>query len=98
MQGRVYNVRGSLSCSSPNVIYIVSCKICKDQYIASATDFKARLRIHKSDMKTKKDRCVTASHISSKCCDSSNGNIFLRVQSKEFLHLEGKLLEQKKYC
>ena len=31
-------------------------------YMESAVDFKARFRIHKSDIKTRKDRCGTASH------------------------------------
>ena len=58
--GRMYSVRGSLSCNSPNVIYIISCQNCGDQYVGTATDFKARFRIHKSDIKAKKDRCGTA--------------------------------------
>ena len=60
--GRVHSVRGSLSCNIPNAAYIISCKNCGDQYVGSATDFKARFRIHKSDFKTKK----TARHFNSK--------------------------------
>ena len=36
--GRFYNVRGNLSCNSSNVIYLISCKNCEDQYIGSAID------------------------------------------------------------
>ena len=46
--GRVYTVRGSLSCNSPKLVYVISCKNCGDQYVGSATDFKASLKIHKS--------------------------------------------------
>ena len=74
--GGVYSVRGSFSCSSPNVIYIISCKNCGGQYIDSATDFKARFRKQKSDFKTKKDRCGSTRHFSNKCCDSSNLTYF----------------------
>ena len=77
--GRVYSVRGSLSCNSPNVINIISCKNCGDHYVGSATDFKARFTIHKSIIKTKKDRCGTTRHFNNKCCDSSNPHIFLQV-------------------
>ena len=31
--GRFYNVRGNLCCNSSNVIYLISCKNCEDQYI-----------------------------------------------------------------
>ena len=60
--GRVYNIRGKLTCNSPNVVYLISCSNCDDQYVGSALDFKSRFRIHSSDIKTKKDRCGTARH------------------------------------
>ena len=50
--GRFYNVRGNFSCNSSNVIYLISFKKSEDQYIGSAIDFKARFRIHKSDIKS----------------------------------------------
>ena len=80
VNGRVYRVRGSSSYNRPNVAYIISCKNCGDQYVGSATDFKARFRIHKSDIKAKKGSCGTARHFNYKCCDRSNTHIFLQVQ------------------
>ena len=50
--GRVYNIRGKLTCNTPNVVYLISCSNCYDQYEASSLDFKSRFRIHKSDIKT----------------------------------------------
>ena len=64
--GRFYNVRGKLSCNSSNVIYLISCKNCEDQYIGSAIDFNVRFRIHRSDKKPKKDRCGSARHFNTK--------------------------------
>ena len=64
--GRFYNVRGNLSCNSSNVIYLISCKNWEDQYIGSPIDFKARFRIHNSDIKSKKHRCSTARHFNTK--------------------------------
>ena len=99
--GRFYNVRGNLCCNSSNVIYLISCKNCEDQYIGSAIDFKARFRIHKSDIKTKKDRCGTARHFNNKCFDVQNPHRFLQVQLIESvvsdLDLENKLWEREKY-
>ena len=71
--GRFSNVSGNLSCNSSNVIYLISCKNCEDQYIGSM----ARFRIHKSDIKTKKDRCGTASHFDNKCSYIQNPHRFL---------------------
>ena len=56
---------------------------CLEQYVGSAIKFKSRFRIHKSDIKTKKDRCGTARHFNNKCCNSSNHFIYLRVQLTE---------------
>ena len=99
--GRVYNIRGKLTCNTPNVVYLISCSNCYDQYVGSALDFKSRFRIHKSDIKTKKDRCGTARHFNTKCTDSSNSHKFLRIQIIESLqcayNLEGKLWERERY-
>ena len=96
--GRVYHVRGSLPC--PNIVYIIFCKNCGDQYRGSTSDFKARFRIHKSDIKTKKDRCSSVRHFNM-CCERNNPHIFLQIQLIESVqsvgNLEGKLWESEKY-
>ena len=60
--GKHYFIRGNLNCESKNVIYIISCKSCEDQYVGSAVNFKNRFRVHKSNIKTNKDRCGTSRH------------------------------------
>ena len=90
-----------MSCKSNNVVYVISCANCGDQYVGSAIDFKTRFRIHKSDIKTKKDRCGTARHFNNKCSDNNNPHKFLQVQLIESVisddDLEGKLWEREKY-
>ena len=49
-----------VECTLLVVACLVTDKNRGDQYVGSATDFKARFRIHKSDIKTKKDKCGTA--------------------------------------
>ena len=39
-----------------NISYLIPCKCCGKQYIGSATGFKERFRIHKSDIHTGKIR------------------------------------------
>ena len=67
--GKTYKVRGNLSCNSANLVYLLSCKLCKDQYVGSAykNNFKPGFRVHKSDINTGKDRCRVAKHFLTKC-------------------------------
>ena len=50
------------------------------QYVGFATNFKSRFRIHKSDIKTNKDRCGTGKHFNCMCKNGSNIFQFLSVQ------------------
>ena len=90
-----------LTCNTPNVVYLISCSNCYDQYLGSSLDFKSRFRIHKSDIKTKKDRCGTARYFNTKCTDSSNPHKFLKKQIIESVqcdyNLQGKLWERGRY-
>ena len=63
-----------------NVIYLVKCITCKCQNIGSSTSFKQHFHIHKSDIKTKKDRCGIASHFNFTCCGPINLHGYLKVQ------------------
>ena len=38
--GKYYNVKGTLSCNSVNVVYLITCQCCKLQDIGSAITFK----------------------------------------------------------
>ena len=68
---------------STNIIYLITCMKCLEQYVGSATKFNSRFRIHKSDIKTKKDCCGTARHFNKKCYHSSNLFVYLHVQLTE---------------
>ena len=69
--------------------------------MGSVIDFKARFRIHKSDIKTQKDRCGTARHFNTKFSDVQNPHRFLQVQLIESvvsnLVLENKFWGREKY-
>ena len=71
--GKTYKVRGKLCCTSSNVIYLISCKLCKEQYLGSAFNdkFKLRFGVHKSDVITGKDRCGVAKDFLTKCTDGN---------------------------
>ena len=78
--GKKYFVKGELHCNSCNVIYLVACSNCKEQYVGSALNFKQRFWIHKSDIKTNKDCFGAARHFNNLCCHSSNPHFYSKVQ------------------
>ena len=101
--GKTYKVRGKLCCTSSNVIYLISCKLCKEQYVGSTfkDNFKPRFRAHKSDVITGKDTSGVAKHFLIKC---TNGNkvanievpLIEQVQEGNY-DLEGRLWCRDKY-
>ena len=56
--GKTCFIKGNLPCDC-NVIYLITCPNCREQYVGSTVNFKQRFRIHKSDIKTNKYRCST---------------------------------------
>ena len=101
--GKTYKVRGNLSCNSANVLYLISCKLCKGQYVVSAykDNFTPRFRVHKSDINTGKDRCGVAKHFLTKSTDVGkleNIEVQLIKQVEEGDYdVEGKLWCREKY-
>ena len=54
--GKCYFIRGQPNCESINVVYLITCSKCLEQYVGSIVKFKTRFRIHKSNIKTKKEK------------------------------------------
>ena len=79
-----YKINGILKCGNRNVIYLISCKCWGKQYIGSASGFKERFTIHKSDVNTGKIRCGVANHLL---------NVW-RSSTSKFEHLQVKLIER----
>ena len=100
---KVYYIKGEMNCENTNIIYLITCMKCLEQYVGSAIKFRGRFRIHKSHLKTKKYRCGTVRHFNNKCCNSSNSFAYLRVQLTEKVYciydrnIEGILWDREKY-
>ena len=92
-----------MKCDSRNVIYLISCKCCGKQYAGSATAFKERSRIHKSDINTGKVRCGVANHLLDICCSSAGKFEYLHVPLIEKVYVQNDddidkvLWEREKY-
>ena len=63
-----------------NVIYLISCTNCNEQYERSPVDFKKRFRMRKSGINTKKDRRGVPHHCTNNCRDPQNRHTFLKIQ------------------
>ena len=66
--------------------------------------FKSRFRVHKLDIKSKKDCCGTTRHFNKKCCNFSKSFVYLRVQLIEKVYciyydcnIEDLLWDREKY-
>ena len=77
---KTYFIKGKFSCDSFNVVYLITCSNCREQYVGSAINFKQRFRINKSDIKTNKDRFGTARYFNNKCCSPNNNHVYLKMQ------------------
>ena len=90
-----YKIRGFLTCNTNNIIYLIACNCCGKQYIGSATSFKERFRIHKSDINTGKIRCGVASHLLNVCKSATCKIEYLQVQLIEHVLVrEGKNVDK----
>ena len=69
-----YDTGAVLYCNCNNVIYLITCKNCLEQYVGFATNLKTCFRIHKTDIKTNRDRFGTAKHFNG--MRKNNNNIF----------------------
>ena len=62
---RKWYIRDYITCTTPNVIYILECKLHPDfMYVGSTMNFKSRWANHKSDAKNgKAKKCWSAKHV-----------------------------------
>ena len=79
--GKICYIKVEMNSESNNSCYLITCMkwwlCCK---------FKSRFRIHKSDIKAKKDRRETATQFKNKYCHTSNPFVYFRVQLIEKVH------------
>ena len=100
---RKYKIKGILKCDSRNVIYLIAWKCCGKQYVGSATDFKERFTIHKSDKSTGKVRCGVTNHLLNVCHSSAGKFEYLQVRLIEnasvqnYNNIDKVLWEREKY-
>ena len=91
---RICFITRVLHCNCDNVIYLITCKNCLEQYVGSAANFKNRFRIHKRDIKTNKDRCWMEKHFNGMCKNDNNIFQFSSVQIIEQVYSNATDIEE----
>lgn len=85
--GKKYKIKGSFTCKSKNVIYLISCLKClSEQYVGSTEKIYDRTILHISDIHTGKiERCGVAKHYNCKCIDSEKPKKYFKLQIIEHI-------------
>ena len=91
---RGYYTKGFIHCNCSNFIYLITCNNYLEENIGSSTNFKHRFRIHKSDIKTNKDRYGTVKHFNGMCKNENNIFQFLSVQVIEQVYINATDIEE----
>ena len=56
---KTYNIRHSLSCTSNNIIYLITCTLCRKQYVGqTSTPLRIRVNSHRNTIKHNNDTPV----------------------------------------
>ena len=72
---KVYYIKDELNCDSNNILHLITCMVCLEQYAKSGIYFAWFTYI-----KTNKKLCGTVRHVNNKCSHSLNSFIYSRVQ------------------
>ena len=73
--GRKYGIRQSLTCETPNVVYVAFCSHCKKQGVGSTTAWKPRLRNYKSHINKGVKSCKIVTQFMEGCSNPSLLNL-----------------------
>ena len=65
--GKTYFIKRDFSFNGKNVIYLITCDKCNDEYVGSVVVFKSCFRVYKSEIKIKKGRCGISEPFNEEC-------------------------------
>ena len=80
--GRLYYIRKTLNCSSPNVVYLAQCVTCGLQGVGSTVNFKSRLANYKSHIKRRRRTCGIVNHFIDKHDSNFSSLKFILIDQK----------------
>ena len=103
----IFRIRFSLSCSAKNVIYVIKCNGCSASYIGETVDFRKRMNLHKSHIKTLSQHSLYVSKHINECPGNNSKDINNKFsvmpiyQTKEnckdtLTHMESRFIDRFK--
>ena len=78
--GRRFFIRKQITCNTPHVIYLCTCKQCGKQGVGSTTEWKPRLANYKSHAKHHINSCSINKHFNTICKSPDDTSTFLSFQ------------------
>ena len=97
--GRTWPIKSHLTCTTPNMVYILTCSLHPNMwYVGSTTKLKARWAGHKSDCNLGlTTKCVVAKHVNALPHPQDRNLSFLSIFPIESVKEERSLLEREIY-
>ena len=96
---RRWQIKQHLTCTTPNVIYLIQCQIHPEaQYVGCTNNFKKRWANHKSDCKLKKkNKCTVVAHVCAKIHPEDQDLLYLRITALEHVTRDQDLASRELY-
>ena len=63
-------VKFSMSCDVKNVVYVIICKVCKEEYVGVTNDLRKRMSIHRNHIRDPSHRILKVSAHIENCVDA----------------------------
>ena len=81
--GSYFEIKRNLTCTSKNVVYVLQCDKCKEEYIGSTKQLNQRISLHKSNIKLPQNRILFVSkHIFE--CSKGNFRVMPIYQTDDY--------------
>ena len=91
--GHKITVKFSMSCDVKNVVYVIICKGCKEEYVEETNDLRKRMSVHRNHIRDPSHRILKVSRHIDNCIDvEPKFNVFPLFKMNT--DCEGKIIHQ----
>lgn len=93
--GKIFHVKCNMNCNTKNVIYLITCKGCKGQYVGeTGNELKTRMTVHRQQIRDRKTRKLAVSeHIAT--CGGGKFSVFPLYKLRSEDTVERRIKEEQ---